>query len=538
MPSMSHDSEARASFRIDVPAEFNFTRDVIDDWANKEPDRLALIAVQPDGRTVLRYTFGELSTLGDRAAHVLRARGVEKGDHIFVQLPRVIDWYSALLGAFKIGAVPMPGTTQLMSKDQAYRINRAGASVAIVDDEGAERLDRVRADCPSLRALFVAGSSREGWIDWRQALSEAPAGPAAAAQTMADDALLLYFTSGTTGQPKMVQHVQSYALGHEITARFWQDLSPDDIHWTVSDTGWAKAAWGKLFGQWIVGSTVVMWNIVGKPDLARMLELIGELGVTSFCAPPTIYRAFTQLDLSAYDWSSLRHCTAAGEPLNPEVIQVWQKATGTTPYDGYGQTESVCLVVNHPSEPVKPGSMGRPAPGMQVDVIDDDGRVLEDYEEGHIAVRTDEWPIGLFRGYWKDPELTAEVFRNGWYYTGDRGRRDEDGYIWFIGRADDVILSAAYRIGPFEVESALIEHPSVAEAAVVGKPNRERGQIVKAYIILAPGFTGSDELTEQIQAHVKSVTAPYKYPREIEYVEELPKTISGKIRRVELREAE
>jgi acyl-coenzyme A synthetase/AMP-(fatty) acid ligase len=529
--------EARASFKIDVPEEFNFTRDVIDDWAKREPDRLALIAVQSDGRTVLQYTFGELAALANRAAHVLRMQGVAQGDHIFVQLPRVIDWYSALLGAFKIGAVPMPGTTQLMSKDQAYRINRAGASVAIVEDEGAERLDRVRGDCPSLKSLFVAGSSRDGWTDWRAALSQAPAEPAEAARTMADDPLLLYFTSGTTGQPKMVQHAQSYALGHEITARFWQDLGRDDIHWTVSDTGWAKAAWGKLFGQWIVGCTVVMWNIVGKPDMARMLELIGELRVTSFCAPPTIYRAFTQLDLSAYDWSSLRHCTAAGEPLNPEVIEVWRQATGTTPYDGYGQTESVCLVTNHLSEPVKPGSMGRPAPGMRVAIVDDDGRVLDDYEEGHIAVHTDPWPIGLFRGYWQDEQLTAEVFRNGWYYTGDRGRRDEDGYIWFIGRADDVILSAAYRIGPFEVESALIEHPSVAEAAVVGKPDRARGQIVKAFIILAPGFQGSEELTAEIQAHVKSVTAPYKYPREIEYVRELPKTISGKIRRVELRGA-
>jgi acetyl-CoA synthetase len=357
-----------------------------------------------------------------------------------------------------------------------------------------------------------------------------PNEPAPVEGTRSDDPLLLFFTSGTTAHPKMVQHLGSYALGHEVTARFWHDLTADDVHWTVSDTGWAKAAWGKLFGQWIVGTTVVMWDIVGKPDFDRMLQLIGELGVTSFCAPPTLYRAFAQMDLSAYDWSSLRHCTSAGEPLNPEVIEIWKAGTGTVPYDGYGQTESVCLVANYPSMRVKPGSMG-----MDVDVVDDDGHICVDGREGNIAVRTDPWPVGLFRGYWQDEAGTAAVFRHGWYYTGDRAFRDEDGYLWFVGRADDVILSAAYRIGPFEVESALIEHPAVAEAAVVGKPDRQRGHIVKAFVILAPGYAESASLTAEIQDHVKSMTAPYKYPREIEYVADLPKTVSGKIRRVELR---
>ena len=333
----------------------------------------------------------------------------------------------------------------------------------------------------------------------------------------------------------MVQHLGSYALGHEITARFWHDLGPEDIHWTVSDTGWAKAAWGKLFGQWIMGAAIVMWNIVGKPDFDRMLTLISELGVTSFCAPPTLYRSFAQMDLTKYDWSTLRHCTSAGEPLNPEVIEVWAEGTGTTPYDGYGQTETVCLVANYPGVPIKPGSMGLPTPGSEVEIVDDDGNICADNEEGNIAVRTEPWPVGLFHGYWQDEAKTQEVFANGWYYTGDRAYRDEDGYLWFVGRADDVILSAAYRIGPFEVESALVEHPGIAEAAVVGKPDPVRGEIVKAYVILAPGYEGSPALTGEIQDFVKGITAPYKYPREIEYVDELPKTISGKIRRVELR---
>ncbi len=536
MANMVDYEVTRADFRVEVPEFFNYTGDVIGARADETPDKVALIGVAPDGLAVSRYTFGDLADRAHRTAHLLRHHGIGKGDRVFVQLPRVVEWYAALLGCFQVGAIPMPGTTQLMPKDQSYRINQAGAVAAICDEPGAGHLDEVADECQSLIARFVVGADRPGWTTFDAALEAMPAEPGPVERTRSDDPLLLYFTSGTTAHPKMVQHLGSYALGHEITARFWHDLTPDDIHWTVSDTGWAKAAWGKLFGQWIVGAAVVMWNIVGKPDFDRMLGLIGELGVTSFCAPPTLYRAFAQMDLSAYDWSTLRHCTSAGEPLNPEVIETWKAATGTELYDGYGQTETVCLVANYPSLPVKPGSMGRPAPGVNVDVVDDDGVICADGEEGNIAVGTEPWPVGLFRGYWRDEQRTAQVFRHGWYYTGDRAYRDEDGYLWFVGRADDVILSAAYRIGPFEVESALIEHPAVVEAAVVAKPDPDRGNIVKAFIILAPGFQPSEELTVEIQDHVKAITAPYKYPREIAYVTELPKTISGKIRRIDLRD--
>jgi acyl-coenzyme A synthetase/AMP-(fatty) acid ligase len=383
----------------------------------------------------------------------------------------------------------------------------------------------------------VVGDADKGWKSLTEGMAAGDGDLVRGAATRADDPLLIYFTSGTVAYPKMVLHTQaSYGIGHEVTARFWHDLTPDDLHWTVSDTGWAKAAWGKLFGQWRLGAAVLLWNIVGKPDLDRMLRIISEQGVTTFCAPPTLYRGFVQLDLTTYDWSKLRHCTAAGEPLNPEVISVWRDATGLTIYDGYGQTETVNLVANYPALPVKPGSMGRPAPGFDVEIVDDDGNIVPRGEEGHIAVRTEPRPVGLFREYWRDPDRTAEVFRHGWYYTGDRAFMDDDGYVWFVGRADDVILSAAYRIGPFEVESALIEHPAVVEAAVVGKPDPERGQIVKAFVILASGWEGSAQLEADLQEHCKQVTAPYKYPREIEFVTDLPKTVSGKIRRVELRQ--
>ncbi len=539
MRGMQDYEKTRREFRLDVPHRFNYTIDVVDRCAREEPDKLALVAVGPDGRTATRHTFGEMSRDANRAARFLAGLGVAKGDRIFVQLPRIPEWYATVLGCLKLGAVAMPGTSLLMPRDIEYRVNAAEACLVVTDAVGAGRANEVVESCPSLRAKVVVGADLPGWERLEAGMAAASDDPGEADPTACEDPLLIYFTSGTTGYPKMVLHTHaSYGIGHDITARFWHDLGPDDVHWTVSDMGWAKAAWGKLFGQWRLGAAVVMWNVVGKPDVDRMLRIIAEQGVTTFCAPPTLYRAFVQLDLDHYDWSSLRHCTSAGEPLNPEVIAKWKRATGLDIYDGYGQTETVNLVGNYPCLPVKPGSMGKPAPGFDVDIVDDAGAVQLAGVEGHLAVRTEPRPVGLFREYWRDPARNAESFQNGWYYTGDRAYKDEEGYIWFVGRADDVIISAAYRIGPFEVESALLEHAAVAEAAVVGKPDAERGQIVKAFVLLAAGHHASGELAAEIQEHCKRVTAPYKYPREIEFVTELPKTISGKIRRVELREVE
>jgi acetyl-CoA synthetase/medium-chain acyl-CoA synthetase len=338
----------------------------------------------------------------------------------------------------------------------------------------------------------------------------------------------------------MVLHTHaSYPIGHIVTGKFWLDLTPDDLHWNLSDTGWAKAAWSSLFGPWNMGAAVFVYRQHGKPNPDAILQQFAQRQITSFCGPPTIFRMLVQTDLSKYRFDSLRSCVAAGEPLNPEVIEAWRRATGLTIRDGYGQTETVVAAANFPGVEVRSGSMGKPSPGYTVDVIGDDAQPLPANKEGDIAIKVrPERPVGLFREYWNDPEATASRFRGDWYLTGDRAYRDEDGYLWFVGRSDDVIISAAYRIGPFEVESALVEHPAVVEAAVVGKPDPERGEIVKAYCSLAPGYEPSEQLTKELQDHVKNVTAPYKYPREIEYTDDLPKTISGKIRRVELRERE
>jgi len=541
-PNMTDYLQTRASFRLEVPETYNYARDVVDAWAAREPDKLALLAVGPDGGGARRFSFADLARSSDRAARFLAVQGVAAGDRVFVMLPRIPDWYDVILGCIKLGAVPMPGTTLLTPRDIAYRITRAEASVAVVDAEGTGKVDQVAADCPSLRTRICLDGQAPagGWRSWTEGLAEAGDGPPPTAPTRADDPMLLYFTSGTVAYPKMVLHTQaSLGIGHQITARFWQDLKPTDLHWTVSDFGWAKAAWGKLFGQWALGAANFLWDVRGKPDFDLMLRLVGEHGVTTFCAPPTVYRALVLLDLGRYDWSRLRHCVSAGEPLNPEVIKVWQQATGLTIYDGYGQTETVNLLANYRCLQVRPGSMGKPTPGFDVAVVDDDGKVLGPGEEGHVAVRVrPQRPVGLFTGYWRDPEATAAAFRGDFYFTGDRAQVDEDGYFWFVGRSDDVILSAAYRIGPFEVESALVEHPAVAEAAVVGKPDPQRGQIVKAFVVCAPGYQPSDELARELQEHCRQVTAPYKYPREVEFTDDLPKTISGKIRRVELRERE
>ena len=539
--NMTDYERARGAFRLDVPEFFNAARDIVDATAARTPRRPAVVAVDPTGEHVRVLGFDDLARVSNRGANLLAAHGVGKGDRVFVMLPRVPAWHEVVLACVKLGAVPMPGTTLLTAKDIAYRVAKADASIAVTDAEGLPRLVEAAKECPSLRLLVtIDEAAPAGWVSWPSGLESAADAPPEVEPTRADDPLLIYFTSGTTGFPKMVLHTHaSYGLGHEITARFWQDLGPGDLHWTVSDTGWAKAAWGKLFGQWRMGAAVFLWDVRGKPDFERMLRLVGERGVTTFCAPPTVFRSFVQMDLAHFDLGSLRHVVSAGEPLNPEVIERWRAGTGLTIYDGYGQTETVNLVANYPCVPVREGSMGKPTPGFDVEITDEEGNVLGPGEEGRITVRVrPDRPVGLFREYWRDPDATAAAFNEDRYFTGDRARADEDGYLWFVGRDDDVITSSAYRIGPFEVESALLTHPAVIEAAVVGKPDEMRGEIVKAFVTLASGVDPSDALVRELQTHCKQVTAPYKYPREIEFVAELPKTISGKIRRVELRERE
>jgi acyl-coenzyme A synthetase/AMP-(fatty) acid ligase len=538
-PNMTDYEQTRRTFRLEVPERFNYGRDVLDARAAASPGALALLAAGPDGAVTDRYSYADLARASNRAANALAAHGVGKGDRVFVMLPRVPAWHVAMLGCIKLGAVPMPGTPLLTSRDVAYRVEAAEAVGAITDADGAAKIDAVRDACASLKTTICAGGGRPDgpWLDWEELVDGGSDAAPDAEPTRGSDPMVLYFTSGTTGYPKMVLHTQaSYGIGHEITARFWMDLRPGDLHWTLSDTGWAKAAWGLLFGQLRLGAAVFLWDQRGKPDFDRTLSMIGEHRVSTFCGPPTVFRAVVLGDLHRFDWTSLRHVVSAGEPLNPEVMRAWRDATGLQIHDGYGQTETVNLVANYRCLPVREGSMGKPTPGFDVRVVDDAGNALGPGETGHIGVRVSpDRPVGLFREYWRDPQATANSVVGEFYDTGDLAWTDDDGYLWFVGRADDVITSSAYRIGPFEVESALVEHRAVAEAAVVGKPHPLRGEIVKAFVALKPGYEPSDELARELQNHVKHLTAPYKYPREIEFLPELPKTVSGKIRRVELR---
>jgi acetyl-CoA synthetase len=526
------------NFKWRIPEYYNFGFDVVDQWA-EDRTKLALISIDRTGRRDRYHTFYDLSVESNRFANVLKSIGVKKGDRVLVILQSIPEWYFAMIGMFKLGVVPMPGTVLLTPKDIEYRINRAEACMVITDKDHVESVESVKERCPSLKHLMLIDGKRNGWLSYQEMMDGASRelSRKEVGRTRPDDPMLIYFTSGTTGHPKMVLHTHSYPLGHEVTARFAQALTKCDLHWTVSETGWAKAAWGKLFGQMIVGAAVIQWETPGRFDPDGLLRAMEKYGVTTFCAPPTVYRMLIQLDLSKYDLK-LRHCMSAGEPLNPEVIRVWKKAFGLDIYDFYGQTETVCILSNYPFMPIKYGSVGKPTPGHDVRIVDDNGRELKTGEVGNIALYIGkERPPGLFKEYWKDEEAMKKAFRGDFYFTGDLGYKDEDGYFWFVGRKDDVIKSSGYRIGPFEVESALMEHPAVVENAVVGVPDPKgiRGNVVKAFIVLAPGYKPSETLTKELQDHVKKVTAPYKYPRIIEYVDELPKTISGKILRRELR---
>lgn len=538
-PRLASYEEGCQTYRVEVPERFNPVLDIIETWAAEAPDDLALISLGPAGETVAEHAVAEVAAESRRTARALLELGIEPGDPIFIMLPRVPAWYGAMLGAIRIGAVVMPGTNQLTSRDISYRIRAADAVAVITSADGVRKVDAIEEDLPSLRhRIAVDAEAPNGWHDYATITDAAGDGNTPQDPTSRHDPMILFFTSGTVSYPKMVMHPTSYGLGHVSTARFWHDLRPGDRHWTVTDTGWAKAAWGGLFGQWHERATIVQVAL-GKPDADTILSIVRDQRITSFCAPPTLYRLLVQADLSAHDLSTLRHCTSAGEPLNPEVIRAWKEGTGgLTVYDGYGQSETTLLVANYRTVDVRPGSMGKPVPGWDVEVLDEasGGRAPDD-TVGSIAVRvTDPRPVGLFDGYHRDEEANVKAFRDGWYYTGDKAWRDGDGYFWFEGRDDDVITSSAYRIGPFEVESALIEHPAVVEAAVVGKDDPQRTQIVTAFVVLAPSHQASDELATELQEHTRNLTAPYKYPREIHFVSELPKTVSGKIRRGELRE--
>jgi len=524
------------NFRINVPERFNFAYDVVDRIARETPDRPALVWCDDKGGEA-RFSFAEIAERSSRAANFFLSLGIGRGDPVMLILKRRYEYWFCLLALHKIGAIAIPATHLLTRKDIVYRNNAASVRAIVSVDEPAVlgNVDAAVAESPTLTHRISLGRASDGWRSLPEGMDEA-ASSLERMPTENRDTSLLYFTSGTTGMPKMVQHDFAYPLGHILTARYWQNVEEGGLHLTVADTGWAKAAWGKIYGQWICGSAVFVYDY-DRFAPASLLDLISRYRVTSFCAPPTIYRFFIKENLKQYDFRALRTCTVAGEPLNPEVYHRFKELTGLPLKEGYGQTEMTLAVAVYPWVEPRPGSMGLPSPGYDIDLLNEQGESCEVGEKGEIVVRTAKRaPVGMFLGYYRDPALTGSAWHDGIYHTGDVAWRDEDGYLWFVGRTDDVIKSSGYRIGPFEVESALIEHPAVLECAVTGVPDPDRVQVVKATVVLAKGYSPSPELSTELQEHVKKTTAPYKYPRIIEFVAELPKTISGKIRRVEIRE--
>ena len=523
-----------------IPENFNFAYDVMDVWAQEKPNKTALIWTD-DEENERFFTFGELKELTDQAASYFLSLGIGKGDMVMLILKRHYEWWISILALHKIGAIAIPATHMLTTHDIVYRNNRAGvkAIICVGEDYVLEQITAAMSESPTVKTLISIGPKvPETFHSWHEEIGNAPAFVRPSHVNDNNDIMLMYFTSGTSGEPKMVAHNYLYPLGHITTGVFWHNLHENSIHLTVADTGWGKAVWGKLYGQWFAGAAVFVFNH-DKFTAEKILKKIEKYRITSFCAPPTVYRFMIHEDLSTYDLSSLEYCTTAGEALNPSVYEKFYKITGVKLMEGFGQTETTMTLGTMPWHQPKPGSMGKPNAQYDIDLIRSDGSLCEDGEKGEIIVRLDKRrPIGLFNEYYRDEELTNKVCCDGIYHTGDVAWRDEDGYFWFVGRTDDVIKSSGYRIGPFEVESALMTHPAVIECAITGVPDDLRGMVVKATVVLHKDWKdkAGDELVKTLQEHVKHETAPYKYPRIIEFVNELPKTISGKIRRVEIRE--
>ncbi|XP_069590312.1 acyl-coenzyme A synthetase ACSM3, mitochondrial-like isoform X2 [Ranitomeya imitator] len=545
-PQNFSDYEAiKLSYKLDIPEYFNFANDILDKWtaADKVGSRNpnpALWWIDGEGKEV-KWSFDELGFHSRKVANLLSdACDLKPGDRVIVILPRVPEWWLFNVACIRAGLVLIPGTTQLTAKDILHRLQTSDARCIITSQELAPTVDAISSQAPLLKNKMVVAGRREGWLNF-QDLYTAVNDKHICVRTRSTDPMTIYFTSGTTGSPKMTEHSHcSYGLGMTVNGKYWMDLIPSDVFWNTSDTGWAKSAWGSVFSPWIQGSCVFA-HYMPRFDPTATLETLANYPVTAFCAPPTAYRMLVLCDLGSYKFKTLKHCVSAGEPINPQVMKQWKANTGLDLYEGYGQTETVLVCGTFKGMKIKPGSMGKASPAYDVQVVDADGSVLPPDQEGDIAIRiAPEKPFCLFSQYTGDPEKTASTRRGDFYLTGDRGIKDEDGYFWFVGRSDDLILSSGYRIGPFEIESALIEHPAVAESAVVSSPDPIRGEVVKAFVVLSPTYARHDQetLTKELQEHVKKVTAPYKYPRKIEFVQQLPKTVSGKIRRNELRNKE
>ena len=527
------------NFRIRVPADFNFAYDVVDAYAAEEPDKKALLWTDDRGGEI-QFTFADMKRETDRTASYFQSLGIGRGDMVMLILKRRYEFWFSILALHKLGAVAIPATHLLTRKDVVYRCNMAGIKAIVAAGEPVitGHIAAAMPESPTTKLLISVGPEvPEGFLDFHEGIRHAAPFVRPQHVNTNDDIMLMYFTSGTTGEPKMVAHDFTYPLGHISTGCFWHNLHEGSLHLTIADTGWAKAAWGKLYGQWLAGANIFVYDHE-KFTPADILHKIGQYRITSLCAPPTIYRFLIREDLSKYDLSSLEYCTTAGEALNGAVYDTFKRLTGVRLMEGFGQTETTLTLATFPWMEPKPGSMGVPNPQYDIDLLTPDGRSAEDGEQGQIVIRTDRGkPLGLFKEYYLNDGMTHEVWHDGVYYTGDVAWRDEDGYFWFVGRADDVIKSSGYRIGPFEVESALMTHPAVVECAITGVPDEIRGQVVKATIILGEKYRprAGEEFIRELQDHVKQITAPYKYPRIIEFVDELPKTISGKIRRKAIR---
>lgn len=534
------EEDYRKNLHFNIPENFNFAYDVMDVWAEEQPDKVALIWTNDEGEEKI-FTFADIKRESDQTAAYFASLGIGHGDMVMIILKRRYEWWLTMLALHKLGAIAIPATHMLTKHDIVYRNNRASvrAIVCVGEEYVLTQVSEAMSESPTVHTLISVGPKvPDGFHDWHKEWQNAPAFVRPNHVNTNNDTMLMYFTSGTSGEPKMVAHDFLYALGHLTTGVFWHNLSEDSIHLTVADTGWGKAVWGKFYGQWFAGAAVFVFDHE-KFTAEKILRKIEQYHITSFCAPPTVYRFMIREDFSQYDLSSLRYCCTAGEALNAAVYDKFYELTGIRLMEGFGQTETCMTLGTMPWMTPKPGSMGKPNAQYDIDLLKPDGTPCEDGEKGQIVVRVgDVKPLGLFKGYYRDDKLTRQAWHDGIYYTGDMAWRDEDGYYWFVGRIDDVIKSSGYRIGPFEVESALMTHPAVVECAITGVPDEIRGMVVKATVVLGKEWKdkAGDELVKELQNHVKHETAPYKYPRIIEFVDELPKTISGKIRRVEIRE--